>query len=222
MENEKIIEPQATEEFIEKHIPFIISCISKFTGRYVSIENDDEYSIGMMAFVEAIEKYKESRGDFYAFSSLVIESRLKNFFEKENKHIKNKSIEDYKERGTDLVDNLEDHDKDDLNREFTINEIKKLKEEIDDFGFGFEELVNEAPKHKDTREKAIDISEKSSREKDITDFMFVKKRLPIKNISDRFDVSEKVIRKSKLFIITVIIILFRGYRNLKLWIKKGR
>lgn len=222
MENEKIIEPQATEEFIEKHIPFIISCISKFTGRYVSIENDDEYSIGMMAFVEAIEKYKESRGDFYAFSSLVIESRLKNFFEKENKHIKNKSIEDYKERGTDLVDNLEDHDKDDLNREFTINEIKKLKEEIDDFGFGFEELVNEAPKHKDTREKAIDISEKSSREKDITDFMFVKKRLPIKNMSDRFDVSEKVIRKSKLFIITVIIILFRGYRNLKLWIKKGR
>lgn len=222
MENEKIIEPQATEEFIEKHIPFIISCISKFTGRYVSIENDDEYSIGMMAFVEAIEKYKESRGDFYAFSRLVIESRLKNFFEKENKHIKNKSIEDYKERGTDLVDNLEDHDKDDLNREFTINEIKKLKEEIYDFGFGFEELVNEAPKHKDTREKAIDISEKSSREKDITDFMFVKKRLPIKNMSDRFDVSEKVIRKSKLFIITVIIILFRGYRNLKLWIKKGR
>lgn len=222
MENEKIIEPQATEEFIEKHIPFIISCISKFTGRYVSIENDDEYSIGMMAFVEAIEKYKESRGDFYAFSRLVIESRLKNFFEKENKHIKNKSIEDYKERGTDLVDNLEDYDKDDLNREFTINEIKKLKEEIDDFGFGFEELVKEAPKHKDTREKAIDISEKSSREKDITDFMFVKKRLPIKNMSDRFDVSEKVIRKSKLFIITVIIILFRGYRNLKLWIKKGR
>lgn len=222
MENEKIIEPQATEEFIEKHIPFIISCISKFTGRYVSIENDDEYSIGMMAFVEAIEKYKESRGDFYAFSRLVIESRLKNFFEKENKHIKNKSIEDYKERGTDLVDNLEDYNKDDLNREFTINEIKKLKEEIDDFGFGFEELVNEAPKHKDTREKAIDISEKSSREKDITDFMFVKKRLPIKNMSDRFDVSEKVIRKSKLFIITVIIILFRGYRNLKLWIKKGR
>lgn len=222
MENEKIIEPQATEEFIEKHIPFIISCISKFTGRYVSIENDDEYSIGMMAFVEAIEKYKESRGDFYAFSRLVIESRLKNFFEKENKHIKNKSIEDYKERGTDLVDNLEDYDKDDLNREFTINEIKKLKEEIYDFGFGFEELVNEAPKHKDTREKAIDISEKSSREKDITDFMFVKKRLPIKNMSDRFDVSEKVIRKSKLFIITVIIILFRGYRNLKLWIKKGR
>lgn len=222
MENEKIIEPQATEEFIEKHIPFIISCISKFTGRYVSIENDDEYSIGMMAFVEAIEKYKESRGDFYAFSRLVIESRLKNFFEKENKHIKNKSIEDYKERGTDLVDNLEDHDKDGLNREFTINEIKKLKEEIYDFGFSFEELVNEAPKHKDTREKAIDISEKSSREKDITDFMFVKKRLPIKNMSDRFDVSEKVIRKSKLFIITVIIILFRGYRNLKLWIKKGR
>lgn len=222
MEEGKTIKVEGTEEFIEEHIPFIISCISKFTGRYVSIENDDEYSIGMIAFVEAIEKYKEKRGDFYAFARLVIESRLKNFFEKENKNSKNKSIEDYKEKGIDILETADNNDDLDLNREITIDEIKKLKEEIDEFGFGFEELVNEAPKHKDTREKAIDISEKSSREKDITDFMFMKKRLPIKNMSDRFYVSEKVIRKSKLFIITVIIILFRGYRNLKLWIKKGR
>lgn len=222
MKNGKVIEIQATEEFIEKHIPFIISCISKFTGRYVSIENDDEYSIGMIAFVEAIEKYREEKGDFYAFSRLVIESRLKNFFEKENKNSKNKSIEDYKERGIDVLETLEKYDDEDTNREFTIKEINKLKEEIEEFGFGFEELVNEAPKHKDTRNKAIDISEKSSKEKDITDFMFMKKRLPIKKMSDKFEVSEKVIRKSKLFIITVIIILFRGYRNLKLWIKKGR
>ena len=222
MENIKTKEIRVSEEFIEKHIPFIISCISKFTGRYVSIENDDEYSIGMIAFVEAIEKYKEKRGDFYAFARLVIESRLKNFFEKENKNSKNKSIEDYKEKGIDILETADNNEDLDLNREITIDEIKKLKEEIDEFGFGFEELVNEAPKHKDTREKAIDISEKSSREKDITDFMFMKKRLPIKNMSYRFDVSEKVIRKSKLFIITVIIILFRGYRNLKLWIKKGR
>lgn len=222
MKNGKVIEIQATEEFIEKHIPFIISCISKFTGRYVSIENDDEYSIGMIAFVEAIEKYREEKGDFYAFSRLVIESRLKNFFEKENKNSKNKSIEDYKERGIDVLETLEKYDDEDTNREFTIKEINKLKEEIEEFGFGFEELVNEAPKHKDTRNKAIDISEKSSKEKDITDFMFMKKRLPIKKMSDKFEVSEKIIRKSKLFIITVIIILFRGYRNLKLWIKKGR
>lgn len=222
MKNGKVIEIQATEEFIEKHIPFIISCISKFTGKYVSIENDDEYSIGMIAFVEAIEKYREEKGDFYAFSRLVIESRLKNFFEKENKNSKNKSIEDYKERGIDVLETLEKYDDEDTNREFTIKEINKLKEEIEEFGFGFEELVNEAPKHKDTRNKAIDISEKSSKEKDITDFMFMKKRLPIKKMSDKFEVSEKIIRKSKLFIITVIIILFRGYRNLKLWIKKGR
>ncbi len=137
----------------------------------------------MIAFVEAIEKYKEKRGDFYAFARLVIESRLKNFFEKENKNSKNKSIEDYKEKGIDILETADNNDDLDLNREITIDEIKKLKEEIDEFGFGFEELVNEAPKHKDTREKAIDISEKSSREKDITDFMFMKKRLPIKNMS---------------------------------------
>lgn len=222
MKEKNKIKIQVTDEFIEKYTPFIISCISKFTGRYVSVENDDEYSIGMMAFLEAIDKYNEERGDFFAFSRLVIESRLKNFFEKENKNNKNKSIEDYQEKGIDLLGNLEDDSNRDSDSEFIAIEINKLKKDINEFGFSIEELVEKSPKHKDTREKAIDISEKSSKEKEITDFMFMKKRLPIKNMSKKFKVSEKVIRNSKLFIITVIIIFFKGYRNLKLWIKKGR
>lgn len=221
MENKNKIKIQATDEFIEKYIPFIISCISKFTGRYVSVENDDEYSIGMLAFLEAIDKYNDEKGDFFAFSKLVIESRLKNFFEKENKNNKNKSIEGYKEKGIDLLGNIEDNNRN-SSSEFIAIEIDKLKKDIGEFGFSIEELVDKSPNHKDTREKAIDISEKSSKEKEITDFMFMKKRLPIKNMSNKFKVSEKVIRNSKLFIITVIIILFKGYRNLKLWIKKGR
>ncbi len=39
MEEGKTIKVEATEEFIEEHIPFIISCISKFTGRiYLKIK----------------------------------------------------------------------------------------------------------------------------------------------------------------------------------------
>ena len=49
-------------ELIEEYIPFIIKTISKFTNRYVSIENDEEFSIGLFGFYEAIQKYNNDRG----------------------------------------------------------------------------------------------------------------------------------------------------------------
>ncbi|MEG0153440.1 MAG: RNA polymerase subunit sigma, partial [Cellulosilyticaceae bacterium] len=47
---------QEMNDLIEKYMPLIIKTISGVTGRYVSVENDEEFSIGLMAFVEAVEK----------------------------------------------------------------------------------------------------------------------------------------------------------------------
>lgn len=38
---------------IEHHMAFLIRTVSHFTGRYVSVENDDEFSIALSAFAEA-------------------------------------------------------------------------------------------------------------------------------------------------------------------------
>ena len=95
-----------------------------------------------------------------------------------------------------------------------------LKEELNMFGFSFEDLVHEAPKHADTRANALDLSEKVSKDKPLVDFMYTKMRLPIKQISLKYRVTEKVIKGSKKFIITGIIIFYRNFRNLKLWIKR--
>ena len=65
-------------DFIEQSMPFIIKTTSSFLGRYVCTDNDEEFSIALIAFNEAIEKYNEDRGNFWAFAKLVIESRLKN------------------------------------------------------------------------------------------------------------------------------------------------
>ena len=55
-------------ELIEKHMPFIIKSISDVTGRYVSCENDEELSVGMMGFHEAIERYDNEKGHFLSFA----------------------------------------------------------------------------------------------------------------------------------------------------------
>ena len=86
--------------------------------------------------------------------------------------------------------------------------------------FTFEDLVEEAPKHTDTRERAIDISENVNKDVLLKSFMYEKKRLPIKQISVKFSITEKIIKRSKKFIISVVIILDKNLRNLKLWIRR--
>lgn len=204
-------------EFIEEHFPFIIKSISKVTKRYVSIENDEEFSIGVLAFHEAMKKYSEDKGPFLPFASLVIGSRIKNYLLKENKHHLDPSLESLKDEGIEFSEEIINPIED---KNYLKDEIENLKVHMKEFGFDFEDLVGDAPKHKKTRENAINLSEKVSKEKPLVDFMYEKRRLPIKRISLQFNVTEKIIKGSKKFIITVIIIFDKNYRNLKLWIKR--
>lgn len=204
-------------KFIEEHFPFIIKSISKVTKRYVSIENDEEFSIGILAFHEAMKKHSEDKGPFLPFANLVISSRIKNYLLKENKYRLDPSLESLKEDGIEFSEEIVSVTQD---RNYLKDEIEKLKLDIMEFGFDFEDLVEDSPKHKKTRENAINLSEKVSEEKPLVDFMYEKKRLPVKRISLQFNVTEKIIKGSKKFIITVIIIFNKNYRNLKLWIKR--
>lgn len=216
-DNMQDIKAKNINELIEDYMAFIVKTISSITGRYVSIENDDELSIALIAFKEAVDKYEENRGSFSSFAKLVISSRVKNYLIKENKHNNTQSIEALKENGIDVTEVAE---KEVESSDELASEINKLREEIETFGFTFEDLVDEAPKHEDTRRNAISISEKVSKEKSLTTFMYEKRRLPIKQISVKFSVTEKVIKRSKKFIISVVIIIDKNFRNLKLWIRR--
>ena len=81
--------------FIKQHIPFIIKTVSQITGQYVTL-NQDEMSIALLAFNEAIDKYEEEREEFLPFAKVVIRSRVLNYLEKEQKRVEDTSL--YKNR----------------------------------------------------------------------------------------------------------------------------
>lgn len=215
--NEVNIKDVEINQLINEYRGLIVKSISSITGRYVSVENDDEYSIGLMAFVEAVDRYEPHRGAFSSFAKLVICSRVKNHLLKEGLEQKVEYIEELKDRGINIdgvkVTEIEDSG-------VLTREIESLGRELQLFGFTFEDLVEEAPKHEDTRRRAISISEKINEEAMLKNFMYEKRRLPIKQISTRFSITEKIIKGSKKFIISVVVILDKNLRNLKLWIRR--
>lgn len=209
-------ENTSVNKLIDNHMPFIIKSISDVTGRYVSCENDEELSVGLLGFHEAIERYDNDKGHFLSFAKLVIGSRIKNYLKGENKH-HHSSLEELLDKGLEIKDEYLEQKED---NSILVEEINRLKTEINSFGFTLEDLVEEAPKQQATRKNAISLSEEISKDEEFTSFMYVKKRLPIKRIVLKFSVTEKVIKRSKKFIISVVIIIDKNLSALKNWIRK--
>jgi len=198
--------------FIKKYDPFIIKTVSTEKKEYISLENDEEYIIGVMAFNEAMEKYKIEKGNFFAFAKLVIVSRLRNYWKKENRY-KTESLNDFQE----FTENIEY--KEDVNFELK-EEIEEYEKELQKFGINFESLINKAPKHKDTRKNMIFISKEVSKEEDLTNHLYLKMKLPISKIVNRFNVTLRVIKSNKIFILSVVIIYFKKYKLIINWLKE--
>jgi RNA polymerase sigma factor len=77
------------ERFIEDYKPFILGCISRQMNAYVDTQNNEEFSIGLIAFNEAIDRYDRTKGEsFFGFAELVIKSRLISYKRKEMKSSK--------------------------------------------------------------------------------------------------------------------------------------
>mgnify|MGYP002783304560 CR=1 FL=1 len=206
-----------SNEFIKEHIPFIIKTINEITGRYICLDNDEEISIVLLAFNEARQKYDYSKGHFLPYAKLVIKSRILNYLRKEKNNNLKESLEKLREDGFDFSQELYNPIE---NQDILIEEMNILKTTIQDFGFELDDLVEESPKHKDTRNRAIDLSKKINDDNKIKESMYTKRRLPIKEISIKYVISQKIIKGSKKFIIKVVIVLDKNLRNLKLWVRK--
>ena len=68
-------------DIIKEYNNFILSCAKKTVGGYVS-DQDDEMSVAMIAFDEAITKYDSSKGSFINFAGIIIKNRLIDFMRK--------------------------------------------------------------------------------------------------------------------------------------------
>lgn len=203
-------------KMIQDHIPFIIKTVSDVTGRYVTLEND-EMSIALLAFNEAIDKYDETKGAFLSFAKLVIRSRLLTYLQAEQTPHHTISLEVLKEAGVEIQSSwIEPMTKDTRGLK---EDLSELKDQVTKFGFDFETLASEGPKHRDTRMKAIQLSKQISKNQMIILKLYEKLRLPIRLVCTQYQVTEKFVKGSKRFIITVVIILDKQLKTLLPWIE---
>ena len=72
-------------DIIHSYKPFIAKTASTVCNRYIT-ESDDEFSIGMIAFNEAIDKYSSEKGSsLIAFAEIIIKRRVIDYLRSQSK-----------------------------------------------------------------------------------------------------------------------------------------
>lgn len=211
---------------VDEYKPFIASCVEKATGRYVKYGQDDELSIGLMAFVEAVNSYNVFRGSFLSFAQNVIKRRLIDYYRKEKKHSGVVSINEYapedEEDERDLSERkaLENYSEETVNENRRI-EIEELTEELNRWGISFAELAEVSPKHARTRELCWDIIHFILYRQDLLKQIRDKKYLPIAEIEKSLNLPRKKVERMRKYIIAMIIIKTGDYQYISSYVNWG-
>ncbi|MCM3160133.1 MULTISPECIES: RNA polymerase sigma factor SigI [Bacillaceae] len=216
---------QLQNELIEQYKPFVAKTVSSVCKRYIS-ENDDEFSIGLIAFNDAIEKYSTDKGSsLLAFAELVIKRKVIDYIRKEarNPYTVNLDLQEHEEG---------EYSQSKIESDLSIDEYTKAieqehrKEEIiffqhclNDFNLTFAEILDQSPKHFDARQNAIMVAKEVVKDDDLRHHLFTKKQLPVKQLEAKVAVSRKTIERNRKYIIAMAIILSGNFVYLKDYIK---
>jgi len=212
------------DKLVEEYKPFIASCTEKFTGNFVEYGKSDELSIALIAFVESIECYDSTKGNFLSFAQGVMKRRLVDFYRKEKRHNNVVSLNVYKETDDDEeIDlseqySLEKYSMDEVSKQRKF-EIEDLKKELLKWDIKFEELVHVSPKHKTTREVCGKAIKMILSRQDIIECIKVKKYFPVSEIANGLKISRRKLERLRKYIIASVIILTGDYQYIREYLK---
>lgn len=211
---------------IDEYKPFIASTVNDKLGRYVEYGRDDELSIGMLAFKEAIESYDRNKGKFLNFAKHVINLRLIDYYRKNSKYKKIILLNSHDETENESIRNLEKNEAITKHINDEINEIRKyeiidFKNELLKWNIEFSDLVKVSPKHKNLRKTYKEIAKVVAENKEILESLLATKRLPINKLTEIYGVHRKKIERGRIYIIALVIARIGDYEYIKEYIYGG-
>ncbi|SES96315.1 RNA polymerase sigma factor [Salinibacillus kushneri] len=216
---------QTRNELLKKYQPFIAKTVSQVCKKYIDPKSDDEFSIGLIAFDQAIQTYSTDKGSsFLSFAKIVVKRKVIDYLRSEGR------------QQTDLSIDQDNDDEEKMENQLEVQvarneyqqqsetwqrreEILDFQKELQEYKISFKELTKQSPKHADARQSAIQIAKIIFYEEPLRSYVIEKKRLPMKDLINYVEVSRKTLERNRKYILAMFIILSGDYIYLKDYLK---
>lgn len=206
---------QAADAFISAYMPFIKAETAKFLKRPPVEGRDDELSIAMLSFYEAIRGYARERGGFLRYASILIRSRLIDYRRQERRHSGVLSLHaPAGEEGQALEDTLadgRDHSGELVEREATREEIRALTRQMARFGVRLSDVADNCPRQQRTLDACRQALQYARETPELLEELLRTGRLPIARLAGGSGVARKTLERHRNYMIALLLIYTNGY-----------
>ncbi|WP_246042276.1 RNA polymerase sigma-I factor [Cohnella pontilimi] len=215
------------EAFIVQYRPFITKTASRVCRRFIDPERDDEFSVALAAFNEAINRFTPNAGSsFIGFADTVISRRLIDYRRQEMRHAQSipySSFTDDEDNGQGYLNRMENAAAVEVyeqsrEAEDRRAEIAALSERLADFGIRFTDLVDHSPRHRDSRLVLLRIGTRLGQTPELWQMLTEKRQLPVKELCIIEGVSRKTVERHRKYLIAVSLIAAGPYPCLRQYI----
>ena len=207
------------DELIRTYIPFIRSEATKSMTRLCT-EQDDEYSIALMAFYEAIMGYEKGRGAFLNYAAMLIRSRLIDHSRKEQRHRGHLSLQE--ENGgeddrvlMDTIADSYDYFEESAHREATRQEIEELSSVMARFGVTFTDVADNCPRQERTLQACARAVHHARENPHLLEELLRSRKLPMSALVSGSGVERKTLERHRKYILAMLLILTNGYEIIR-------
>lgn len=194
---------------INDYLPFIRAETAKFLKRPPIEGHDDELSIAMIAFHEAIGGYTQTRGTFLKYAAMLIRSRLIDYHRREQRHRHVLSLDmPTGEDDAPLIHSLPeatDHIET-VTQEATRAEIEELIRHLKEFGITLSDVANNCPKQQRTLSACRQAFLYAQSHQELLTELLETKRLPLAALSAGSGVERKTLERHRKYMIALLLI----------------
>ena len=209
----------AADDLISDYLPFIKAQVTKVMKRPLNVNQDDEYSIAMIAFHEAINGYSKTRGSFLNYAAMLIRNRIIDYWRKNNRHNQVISLNTpANDDASTLEESIPDNEYQEENlviREATKEEILELSQQMTEFGVSLTDVAESSPKQERTLTSCKEVIASAKDNEEIMEEFLRTKRLPLSKILEGVDVPRKTIERHRKYVVALLLIYSNGYEIIR-------
>ena len=219
---------QAADQLISTYLPFIRAETAKYLKRPPIEGHDDELSIAMIAFHEAINGYSRIRGAFLKYAAMLIRSRLIDYSRREQRHSRVVSLdapigEEDTTLGETLANETDPHEET-ASRDAIRAEIEELARQMKEFGISLSDVADNCPKQQRTLDACRKALQYAKDNPELLDDFLRTKRLPVGQLTAGSGVERKTLERHRKYMVALLLICTNGYEIIRghlKWVMKG-
>lgn len=212
-------DPAAADAFVEQYMPFVRSETVKFTRAAIEAGHEDELSVALLAFYEAILHYEQGRGAFFPFAARAIRNRLIDHYRAERRHGGSVSLdapagEDGRLLAETLPDTRDDIGAYDL-RAATRAEIEAFGRQLAGYGIGFSDVADNCPRQERTLAACRAVLDCARANPILLEKLVRTGRLPMQDLALGSGVDKKTIERHRKYLVAILLAFTNGYEIIR-------